>query len=151
MKPLFSFGTLMDADILATVSGQPLSALHCEAAGVSGYAQREVVGQDFPVLVEDARATTTGVIISGLNELALDRILFFEGDEYRLQDIDVQSESGQTVACQYFTDTAVYDVRDTPWDFDAWQMREKADFLIRTRNFMTLYGRMSATDADAFW
>ena len=150
-KPLFSFGSLMDCDVLTCVSGQPLSELSIVAGTASGYVQRAVMDQSFPVLVSSTSALTTGVLISGLTDIAMDRILFFEGDEYELADITVETSNGEAVPCRYFQDTAVYEVSDHSWDFLHWQATEKAEFLVRTKRFMRLFGTMSATDADVFW
>lgn len=141
----------MDGDVLAIVSGQSVPELTMTPANLSGYVQRAVVAQDFPVLVADGSGSTQGVIISGLTASALERILFFEGDEYVLADIAVETEDGRSCTCQYFRDTAVYDVADQVWNFQRWRETEKSDFVVRTEKFMRLFGVMSATAADEFW
>ncbi|MEO0618861.1 MAG: gamma-glutamylcyclotransferase family protein [Pseudomonadota bacterium] len=149
--PMFFFGTLMDLDVLEIVSGQSRAQLTCAPASAEGVVQRNVIGQDFPVLVDAPGAHMTGRIVYGLTETARDRILFYEGEEYRVCDITVRTADGGKVACHYFADNAVYEISDVPWDFDAWQRTQKTEFLSRARRFMALYGTMSAAAADAYW
>ncbi|MEL7542341.1 MAG: gamma-glutamylcyclotransferase family protein [Pseudomonadota bacterium] len=149
--PMFFFGTLMDHDVLEIVSGQPCAQLTCASARAPGVVQRNVIGQDFPVLVRDAEGHTDGMIVYGLTDLGRDRILFYEGEEYQVCNIAVQRGDGSRIACHYFADNAVYDIADTPWDFPAWQREKKFDFLLRAQKFMTLHGTMSAAAADAYW
>ncbi len=151
MSPLFSFGTLMDADLLTLVSGQSSAELSLESAQLAGFAQRQVEGDDFPVLVADTNAQTDGTVISGLTSLALQRILFFEGEEYALSPITVTLSQGREQSCVYFKDTAIYQVKDTVWDFQQWVLHEKADFLRRTDRYMTYFGKLTTAEADKYW
>lgn len=148
---LFVFGSLMDPQVLSLVSGMSESALELVPATVQGYRQGEVVEESYPVLVACKSAQTEGLLINGLSSLALQRILFFEGDEYQLQPIDTVTASGQPVAAHYFCDAGVYTVRDTSWDFALWQQIHKASFIEASRQYMALFGTMTAAQADAHW
>lgn len=150
-EAMFFFGTLMDPDILEIVSGMPRDALTIETAEALDVAQREVVGQDFPVLVATPGARAEGILVRGLTALALDRILFFEGEEYTVEDLAVLNGAGERVPAKFFADAAVYEVTMSPWCLEAWWQEKKPEFVERTRRFMTLHGTMSAAAADAYW
>ena len=140
----------MDPEILALVSGMPLSELDIRPATVIDHVQREVIGEVFPVLVPAPGQHADGFLIYGLSAQALDRILFFEGEEYRLEPLTVRLSDGLHAA-RYFRDTAVYQISEHSWDFDGWRIKERDEFIRRTNDYMALYNTMSAADADAHW
>ena len=148
--PLFCFGTLMDTDVLAHVLGDDHPIVEVQPARVLGRVQRCVVGQNYPVLITQEQGTVQGVLISGLNSSGFERIVFFEGDEYVLDSLDVEVDDRSIRAC-YFRDTGVDEVTDQEWQFDRWLKNEKAAFVERTRNYMTWFGKLSRTEADRYW
>lgn len=148
---LFVFGSLMDTDVLSVVSGIPLSELKLTSATVFGYQQRELVEESYPVLVVCESARASGKLIQGLTVDALQRILFFEGEEYRLQPIDTVTDRSYLQSAFYFRDTGAYTVRQNVWDFERWARLHKPPFLDASREYMNLYGTMTAAEADAYW
>ena len=150
---LFVFGSLMDRDVLSLVAGMEVSTLELQAATVSGYQQAEVAEESYPVLVESAGSGCNGLLIYGLTRIALDRILFFEGEEYLLSPISAHpKETGnQAVNAFYFRDAGVYSVLENAWSFETWQAEHKESFLVASREYMALFGSMTAAEADAYW
>ena len=154
---LFVFGSLMDPDVLSLVSGMLIDTLHMQASTASGFRQCEVSEESYPVLVADHNTQCHGLLINGLTCEALERILFFEGDEYTLESIQVQREtapdtrSPYLVNAWYFRDTGAYTINPGSWDFGNWQSHHKVSFMQGTKKYMQLFGQMSATEADAYW
>ncbi len=147
---LFVFGSLMDSAVLELVCGMSLSDLEIAPATVRGYRQCEVVEESYPVLVGCEASCTTGLLVQRLTINALQRILFFEGEEYSLQPID--AVTGHEVKhAFYFRDTGTYTVRDSMWDFDQWSRLHKTSFIEASRDYMALFGKMSVAEADAYW
>lgn len=147
---LFVFGSLMDSAVLTIVSGCQPDRLAVSVASARGFKQCEVAEESCPVLVPSTGATCNGHLIAGLDAAAIDRIYFYEGDEYSLCPISV-SVADQPKSAFYFRDTGIYTVRDTEWDFEHWQKTHKQAFLSATHDYMKLYGTMSATEADVHW
>ena len=148
--PLFSFGTLMDDGVLELVSGQSRSDLHVEPVVLVDHVQREVIGESFPVLLPQPGGRAPGTLIFGLNQTAMQRILFFEGEEYALDALEVELD-GRPVAACHFRDANTYRTGDRTWDLGTWQQSSRAEFLPRARRYMALYGTMSKREADAHW
>ena len=148
---LFSFGTLMDAELLELVCQQSIGSLVLEPAKVNDYARRWVIDDHYPVLVPEKGRETKGLIIRGLSSESLDRIVFFEGEEFTVQHIEVSRENDLTETVKYFADTHRKVISDTDWSMDEWQRTTKPDTLPRVRRYMQCYGRMSAAEADAYW
>ncbi len=151
LDALFVFGSLMDPQVLELVSGMPLTELVVTPATVQGYRQGVVAEENYPVLVACESSETSGLLIKGLSSTALERILFFEGEEYALQPIDVRVPGEESAQAFYFRDTGVYTVRENKWDFDQWTRLHKASFIDVSRQYMALFGNMTAAEADAHW
>ena len=148
--PLFCFGSLMDDDVLRVVTGRDPDGLDIVAADAPGRAQREVVGESYPILVPDAGSRARGRLVGGLDAEALERVLFFEGEEYAIAPLEVEV-GGERRPAQYFRDTGVYRTSGGSWDFARWRAAGIDDFLDHTARYMALYGTMSAAEADAVW
>jgi len=157
-NPLFVFGTLMDDEVLAAVSGMSLSDLQLNPAVATGFMRRLVLGESFPVLVPTADEKVSGLLIEGLSQEALDRCSFFEGDEYRLQDLQVErlpdSHShliSGVVDAVYFADTDIYELDAKDWSIERWRIDDKPDFIPRLNHYMSFFGKLSTTEADKHW
>ncbi len=152
-KPLdlFSFGTLMDTDLLPLVCEQAVESLSLESAKVPDHSRRWVLDDAYPVLVPEKGRFTEGLIIRGLSDDALERIVFFEGEEFELKPIDVQHPSGVWERVQYFADTHRKAISETEWSLENWQHSTKADTLPRVVRYMKCFGKMSRAEADAYW
>lgn len=148
---LFSFGTLMDAELLELVSGQSISSLVREPVVVHDHVPLWVKDDHYPVLVSRDRANTEGLIIRGLEQEALDRIIFFEGGEFSVQSIEVTNACGITESVQYFADNDHKEISDFIWRLELWQQTTKPDTMPRVERYMQCYGKMSVLEADAFW
>lgn len=148
--PLFTFGTLMDTEVLQCVSGILPSTLAIIPARVVDRVQHEVLGEGFPILLPAPGQEVLGRLIFGLTETAMQRILFFEGDEYATQPLTVETD-GASQEALYFKDSGVYETTGKSWIFSQWHESEHATFLERTQQYMRLFGTMSTTEADRYW
>lgn len=148
---LFSFGTLMDADLLPLVCEQAMDTLALETAVVPERSRRWVLDDHYPVLVAEEGRTTEGLIIRGLETEALNRIVFFEGEEFNLEPLSVQKPNGDWEQVQYFADTNLKEISTWEWTLTEWQRTTKADTLNRIVRYMQCYGKMSIAEADAYW
>lgn len=151
MKDLFSFGTLMDAELLALVCGQDMNTIVREPAVVMDHVPLWVIDDHYPILMPKAGLQTEGLIIRGLLPDSLDRIIFFEGGEFSVQTIDVVNSNGDIESVQFFADTDRKKVSDHVWHLDQWQSTTKPDTMPRVERYMQCYGKMSVDEADAFW
>lgn len=116
-----------------------------------GHRQHEVLNESYPVLVPDEKNRTQGLLIDGLTELAMQRIQFFEGDEYILSTIDIETADNANLRANYYKDAGVYSILETVWNFQQWQVEHKPTFVEKCEKYMQLFGKMNATEADQFW
>lgn len=158
-KPLFVFGTLMDTDVLQLVSGMELSALTRQPALARGFKRRRVQSESFPILIASNADSVSGLLVYGLNAMALQRTQFFEGDEYTLQPIQVDSLPGShasmagtgVIEAVFFADNLVYQFDDHDWSIEHWQAQYKEVFLSRIAHYMGFFGSLGIADADQHW
>lgn len=150
-QALFTFGTLMDTELLELVCEQAVHTLVLQPAHVADHGRRWVIDDHYPVLVPESGSRTQGVIIRGLSEAAMDRIVFFEGEEFSLREISVVSDSGESENVLYFADNHRKRISDSDWSLSDWQRSTKPDTMPRVQRYMQCYGKMSAADADAYW
>lgn len=148
---LFTFGTLMDSELLQLVSRQSVTSMLSEPAIVTGHRRCWVCDDHYPVLVESPEYSTTGLIIRGLESEAMRRIEFFEGDEFSLKSMQVERLDGQLERVRYFASNHRKPVSEREWLLEEWQRTTKQDTMPRAERYMQCYGRMSITEADEYW
>ena len=114
----------------------------------------------YPVLVDAANASVDGLLIHGLDATAIERIAFFEGEEFTLEPIRVTRLTDGSVSsgdeagaldAVHFAHTDRKPVDESGWELVDWQMKTKPDTLERIRRYMSHFGMLSVAEADAHW
>lgn len=147
----------MDAELLELVCGHSLDNIVREPAHVVDQVALWVKDDHYPVLVPRQGAITEGLIIRGLSDESMNRIIFFEGGEFSVQHIDVvkgsrtQENSSTRENVMFFADNELKAVSDMPWCLTQWQRTTKQDTLPRVSRYMQCYGLMNVDEADAYW
>jgi len=148
---MFFFGTLLDMDLLATVLGaDPAEHLSVRSASLPGYDRRRAEGEDYPVLIEDAEARVSGLLVDGLWPVAVERIRFFEGGEYALETVNVHGPEGETRAAVFMA-TEMLPASEDPWDLTQWQAARKPHAMITAELLMANFGTLTLAEMDARW
>ena len=149
--PLFVYGSMRDADVRALVLGRTPRAIRIESAWMSGVTVALVPGESYPYLVSAEGERALGELIHGLDEECLDRVLFFEGDEYASAECTVERTGGERVAAMHFGGIAIPAAPVVPWSLERWQAREKSRFILMTREYMELWPHATRELAEALW
>ena len=145
---LFVFGTLRDADVLATVLGRA-DGVRTEPAALPGHAALAVAGRDYPVLAPDPDAEAPGALVHGLDDADRARLAWFEGEAYALAPCRVETDAG-TVDAVLFAAAAPLPTGG-PWRLEDWRRDAKAAFLARARRWMAEYGAASPVADGVVW
>jgi gamma-glutamylcyclotransferase (GGCT)/AIG2-like uncharacterized protein YtfP len=95
MARLFSYGTLMLAEVMEVVAGRRFAARH---ATLAGYRRRLLRGRVYPGLLPAAGESVEGVLWEGLDPRALARIDRFEDAPYERVELHVTLAGGQSCA-----------------------------------------------------
>lgn len=150
MPPVFFYGSLRDPEMLALVLGHPVEPSRLEPAVAENHATLRLIDEDYPLLAPAPGRRAAGVLLYGLTEAELDRIRFFEEEEYALAPITVRTARGPVEAL-HLGGTAKPRASSVDWDFAAWCREHRPAALEATREYMAHYGRLSAAELDAIW
>ena len=123
--PLFVYGTLRDPEIRNGVVGRSLPARDLRPARARGWRTVYFPGEVYPALVPAGSASTAaGLIVFGLTVLERKRLDAFEGDQYRVGTLRVESAKGTLDALAYFPAVDI-GADAQPWDFERWTFRHR--------------------------
>lgn len=147
----FFFGSLVDRDILETVIGRPPPGLPFATALLRDYRCAKVVGESFPVLLPAPGGAVSGALVEGLDDRDIDRILFFESDEYDAVPLTVECDGDSTLSAHVFLKTDKLVAVEDDWILDDWLAHHKDDYLRETRLWMALYGFVDYQEAERLW
>ncbi|BDG73753.1 gamma-glutamylcyclotransferase family protein [Roseomonas fluvialis] len=90
---LFVYGTLLDAGVLARVSGDPALARQSRAAMLEGWRRVVLRGTPYPTLVPRHGARVEGAVLR-VGDAALARLSAYEGSAYALTPVRVVTARG---------------------------------------------------------
>jgi gamma-glutamylcyclotransferase (GGCT)/AIG2-like uncharacterized protein YtfP len=133
----FTYGSLMCADIMASVCGQAFAA---EDAVLDGHTRHPVQGEAYPGMVRSANGQVAGRLYLDLDALALHRLDAFEGEMYERRAVQVRLADGRLVAAQTYLFRAAFAhlLQPGEWDFERFLATGKAGFQARYVGFERL-------------
>lgn len=124
---MFFYGTLRAAEVRRAVLGTDLPADQLIEARLSGYEVRRVQGALYPMLMASAGGDVDGLVASGLDKDAVDRLDQFEGAHYSRTSLEVFTTEGALAADVYLPDHHM--TAAELWDFDSWYNHDMTSFL----------------------
>lgn len=147
---MFVFGTLQDPDLLAAVIGRPTDEIARVPAYLPGKRAVRVENETYPTLIDDEQGTVHGQILGPMEGADVDRILFFEAEEYDFSPTMVEAPDGPSQV-HIFAPAERTIATGEDWSLDAWQHADKDEAVAVAHAFMGLYGICSAEEADEQW
>lgn len=90
---VFVYGTLLDPDVLARMSGEPCPPRRLRPARLAGWRRVFLRGTPYPTLIEDAVAIVEGAVLRP-GPSALRRLSEYEGSAYVLTPVTVATARG---------------------------------------------------------
>ncbi|CAA6604775.1 conserved hypothetical protein [Rhodospirillaceae bacterium LM-1] len=129
MARLFFYGTLLDADLRRAVAGCEMMV---EPAWLNGFRRVPVKAAAYPMLVASPRHRVDGLLTQEIGKRVLDRLIRYEGGEYRLVKRMVQGADGRLAeAGIFFTHPGIQGRLHQDWDLSVWQRRHKRKLVSR--------------------
>lgn len=123
---LFTYGTLMDPEIMSHVAG---AIFPSRMASLSGYRCRTVTGEVYPAIVPCPEEQVKGVVYFSLSTDAIDRLDRFEGNQYERQMVVVDSGGEQMNVQAYVLALEYYHLlSSSPWSLEKFQRTGKIIF-----------------------
>ena len=96
-KNIFTYGTLMDSEIMHSVTGRSFQSLK---GTLQGYSPRAVPGHTYPGIIAAPDGIVEGVIYLNVSEEAVSHLDAFEGEGYKR--ITVSVESNGIISCDTY-------------------------------------------------
>jgi gamma-glutamylcyclotransferase (GGCT)/AIG2-like uncharacterized protein YtfP len=90
---LFVYGTLLDAGVLARVSGEPALACRLVPARLDGWRRVFLRGTPYPTVVQAPGSAVEGAVLR-VGRAALARLSAYEGSAYALTPLGVVTARG---------------------------------------------------------
>ncbi len=132
-RAFFFYGTLIDVDVLHAVVGRPIPRAARRLAEVHGWQRIVRAGASYPLLLPEESGRVDGVLVSGLGSTDVARLIHFEGDDYRLDELPVRPRGGGVVRARVFLPQPGIPATAEVWSLNAWQRRHKRRYLARLR------------------
>jgi nudix-type nucleoside diphosphatase (YffH/AdpP family) len=133
----FLFGTLRDKDLLDLVAGT--TDYTVQTAQLEGYETLTASGHAFPLIVPKIGSVASGLFLSGLSQVAYDRITFFEEVyDYWTSQLTVMVCGNELISNIFFPPKDAF-VGDDCWDLNVWQHTSKAAAISEAEEIMSLY------------
>jgi gamma-glutamylcyclotransferase (GGCT)/AIG2-like uncharacterized protein YtfP len=118
MQYLFIYGTLCFSEIIEKLTGKNGETI---PAVLYGYKIRMVKGCDYPAIVKDSEEKVKGFLIKISDENTMKIIAFYEGKEYREENVKVNTNSGIEKAQVFVWDKSVDLLEDKDWDYQQFE------------------------------
>ncbi len=127
MTHLFTYGSLMCADIMERVAG---CRLRCIETVLQGFFRSGIQGEEYPGIVPSSGSAVSGVLYLNLPEEALRRLDLFEGDMYERHSVEVVStEYERLTAMTYVVKACFYDrLTNEQWSYARFLATGKSNF-----------------------
>ncbi|MBT3344758.1 MAG: gamma-glutamylcyclotransferase [Gemmatimonadetes bacterium] len=138
---VFSYGTLMIAQVMEAVTGQ---VFETEPALVAGFARYGLRGESYPALVPEASCATDGVLWRDVDMEALQHLDAFEGDWYQRISVQVMLGDPPGPACTAQAETYVlvetqrHRLNHRRWSRDRFETHRLPQFLREYCGFTAL-------------
>ena len=139
MTSIFSYGTLMDRDLLSAILGHDLDSSQLKPAVLENHRAVCIAGASFPALVQDNNHNVTGMLITGLSRNDLKKIEYYEAGLYVTRDIDVTVTATGDICsalCYYEIVAPGFELIDETWSLEDWQ-RNKKPYLFKVQEVLT--------------
>lgn len=149
---IFLYGSLMDADIRRHVFATSIHDGQIVPAVAQGFCTMTYPGENFPVLLPKYDSHVEGQVLLEPNNEALARMAFYEGDEYGIGYINVNTKEHGSITAKF---NQVLDqdlVFDQPWSYTEWHRTERSALVKSAQLYMErCWGKMNIVEADAVW
>lgn len=126
MQHIFVYGTLQSPEIVEKLTGKSFKTTR---AFLPGYKLFCVKDADYPAIVINEHAETKGLIIEDVDDVSLNIISYYEGDEYEIQKVTVWVDEKPLHAIAFVWAKKVELLKCMDWDFQRFKRESLAYYL----------------------
>ncbi len=113
MQHVFVYGSLLFPEI---AEGLCQCSIQTEEAVLKDYKRLAVSGADYPAIIEQNNSKVEGKLLLNLDQHSLEILTFFEGDEYDLTAVEVQTKKGGMQALVFTWKPGLNYLETFDWD-----------------------------------
>ena len=113
MMNVFVYGSLLFPEIAEGLCGEKLKSEEAILRGYSRFALKEA---DYPAIIKKNNATVKGKVLLNLDENAIYLLTFYEGDDYGMAPVKVETNSGIVNAVAFVWMAGNEFLEDFDWD-----------------------------------
>lgn len=141
----------MDRELLEAVLGRDASDLKFTPGWLKGFVAEIAANYSFPTMVEHRSGRVDGLVVEHLTAADVERIAYFEDEEYAPTVADIATADTE-VAAHIYVATARLKSSGKTWSFDHWGRHDKPLLLAITRKVMSEhYCVTPMSEIDAVW
>ena len=126
MQNIFVYGTLLSPEITKKLTGKSFETVPASLKGFKIYCVKDC---DYPAIVPENGADTSGKIIINVDDIDLIILSLYEGDEYKQRKVKVLCNNKMVDALTFVWVIGNESLENREWDFEGFQ-RERLDFYL---------------------
>ena len=110
---LFVYGTLCFPEIVEKLTGKSFQS---RQAVLKGFHRRRVKNADYPAIVKNDNSEVKGILFHDVDDLSFQIINFYEGDDYRIEELEVNVKDGFAKANVFIWNSDCNELENTDWN-----------------------------------
>lgn len=147
--PYFTYGSLMDDQVFALVSGMALPT-DARLAWAQDRKRTRFAKQSYPIMSDSAGDRVFGLLVPALPAQVLARIHAYESEDYRLEPLTVASPKGTEQAVT-FMPTGRAEAGSAVWHMSQWRADAKPMIMWIMPQINAKRDQLTMADADALF
>lgn len=118
MQHLFVYGSLLFPELTEKLTGKTFKSV---VAVLSGFKRFALKGCDYPAIIPKNSSDVEGLLLLNVDEESMKILTFFEGGEYKKQDVVVTSEKKKYTATAFVWAESELCPEDFDWDLNTFR------------------------------
>ena len=118
MQHLFVYGSLLFPELTEKLTGKTFKSV---VAILSGFKRFALKGCDYPAIIPKNSSDVEGLLLLNVDEESMKILTFFEGGEYKKQDVVVTSEKKKYTATAFVWAKSELYPEDFDWDLNTFR------------------------------
>ena len=147
--PYFTYGSLMDGQVFALVSGMALPT-DAQLAWAEGRKRSRFAKQSYPIMSDSPGDRVFGLCVPALPAEVLARIHAYESEDYRLEPMSLQSMDGPIDAVT-FMPTGRAEPGSAVWHMSQWRSEAKPMILWIMPQINAKRDQLTMAEADVLF
>ncbi|TNF45140.1 MAG: gamma-glutamylcyclotransferase [Bacteroidetes bacterium] len=130
MSNVFVYGTLQSPKIVKKLTGKSFQTLPAVLPGYKRYCVKDC---DYPAVIQQNDAETTGLVLENVDDLSLEIISFYEGDEYEKRQVTLLTGDSPEIALAFVWAKGFEFLEDAEWDlvrFEETRLKHYIDIVV---------------------